>query len=124
MLRGFLVLALILIALTFLLPFILGFVVILFVAFGVFMLLARLGLLPGATFRTYTYSTRDRTAGSARSPYSRSRSTQGGGDERTIRFDEEAPADNGESGWYQSTQEGEIVTLPETALKKEDEPED
>ena len=37
-----------------------------------------------------------------------------GREERNFHFDEETT-----DGWYQSAQDGEIITLPETALRKE-----
>lgn len=106
--RGLLILALLLIAGFFLLPFIVGFIIFIVCVFAVILLLSRLGLLPGATFRSYRYTVEDRQP------------------RRERPFTEEDRGTGVETpeGWYQDTQEGEIVTLPETALKKDEEPDD
>ena len=106
--RGLLVFLIFFALILFMMPFILsvfGF----FLLFAlVLLLLARLGLIPGMTYRRYTYTTTSR-----RPP----RQQQA----KNFRFEgEEAPQKN-DGGWFQSEQEGEIITLPETALKKDDE---
>jgi hypothetical protein len=112
-LRGFLILFVILLLLLTLMPFILGFVLFLIVVFGVFVLLARLGLLPGTVYRTYTFTETD--APPQHSDRRRNR--------RKIVFVEDTPPPKADDDWYQSEQDGEVVTLPESALKKdEDEP--
>lgn len=98
--RGLLILAVILAVIVFLLPVILGFVLFLVCAIIVFMLLARLGLIPGTVYRTYTFDSRENHSSSP------------------IR---EEPPSYAPGGWYQGEQDGEIVTLPENALKKDEE---
>lgn len=106
-LRGLLTFIIFMALLIFFLPYILGLVLLIIGALAVFLLLARMGFLPGARYRSYTYT--------------------GKGDQsarKTVVFTEEsAPSDDNAGGWYQSVQEGETITLPETALKKEDEQE-
>jgi hypothetical protein len=85
-------------AVIFFLPFILAFVLFILIAMGVMVTLARFGLLPGLRVKRRTFK-QSRASG---------RHT-----ETSFRFEEEV------EGWYQSTQEGEIITLPETALRKE-----
>lgn len=99
-LRGLLILAVILAFLVFFLPLILGFVLFLICAIAVFMLLARFGLIPGTVYRTYTFDARRE------------------GNRDVAR---EEPASHSPGGWYQEEQDGEIVTLPENALKKDEE---
>ncbi|MDR1944063.1 MAG: hypothetical protein LBQ19_04495 [Synergistaceae bacterium] len=87
----------------FIMPFVLGIVVFAAVFVAIFMLLARLGLLPGVVFRTYKFAPgRDKGREAPR----------GGFRDETV--------GNSSNGWYQDVQEGEIITLPETALKKDD----
>ncbi len=99
--RGLLILAMILAVIVFLLPVILGFVLFLVCAIIVFMLLARLGLIPGTVYRTYTFDSREKrnTASPMR----------------------EEPSPHAPGGWYQGEQDGEVLTLPENALKKDEE---
>jgi hypothetical protein len=93
---------------TFLAPFILSFVAFLVLAVALFVLLSRLDLLGGrgTAYKTYTFRTRGAKKGGRASGESAVfHSETGGGDARA---------------WYQDEQEGEIITLPETALKKDD----
>lgn len=107
--RGFLILFVVLAVLTVMMPFILSFVAFLVLFAAVFFLLARFGLLPGASFKTYTYTSRSRQG---------ERTVK---EKHTVYFgDDEVPPAQDSDGWYQSTQEGETITLPETALKKDD----
>jgi hypothetical protein len=95
-------LLLILIAVVLSLPFILALAAFIVAAVAILLLLARLGVLPRIKTSRYTSiweETSDR----------RSRRNN-----RNFNSAEETAA-----GWYQSTQEGETITLPETALKKE-----
>jgi hypothetical protein len=128
-LRGLLILILILTVLFFLIPFIFGFLIILAVAAMVLMTLIQFGLIPGGSFKTYTYGFGGRQGW-------KNKNAQHG---QNIRFEDEERnwrewhdlRDSRESqdsrknrdGWYESSQEGEIINLPETALKKEDSPE-
>jgi hypothetical protein len=73
------------------------------------MLLARFGLLPGTVFHTYTFTVKSKE----KSHYSENRFT-GGRPGSSGDFDKQ-------EGWYQDVQEGEVITLPETALKKDGE---
>ena len=109
--RGLMLFALFFAMIVFMMPFIMGFVIIIVICVGILWLLARLGFFGGRgrTYRTYTYTTR-RTSERPRPKASRPF-------EEPIR----APDDGEDEVWYQSTQEGETITLPETALKKEDE---
>ncbi len=91
----------------FMMPFILsvvGFVLLFALAF---LLLARLGLIPGMTYRRTTYTTT-------------SRKTRQEPRTKTVFWSDETPPRQDDGGWFQSDQEGEIITLPETALKKDD----
>jgi hypothetical protein len=107
-LQGLLILALIIGMVIFFMPVILGAVIFFICLAALFILLARLGLLPGAAFKTYTFPVDDRTWSSPRR-------------KRKIRFeDEERDWRESREGWYRSSQEGEEIILPETALKKED----
>jgi hypothetical protein len=89
-------------------PFIMGVVGFLLIFVLVLMFLARLGLIPGMTYRRYTYTT------TSREPSDAPRT-------KPFRFDDEVPPRESGSDWFQSEQEGEVITLPETALKKDDE---
>ncbi|MDR1472911.1 MAG: hypothetical protein LBS75_10360 [Synergistaceae bacterium] len=108
--RGLLILTLILAAFFFLMPFILGFFIFLTLTTMIFMLLARLGLIPGRSPRTYARRFGGRRAWT-------DRSTRVG---HNVRFEnEEREWRERRDGWYESAQEGEVVILPETALKKD-----
>ncbi len=102
LLRGLLILAAILAILVFFLPLILGFVLFLICAIAVFMLLARFGMIPGTVYRTYTFDTHT-------------------GKNRDDVPTAEEPTSYSPGGWYQGEQNGEIVTLPENALKRDEE---
>lgn len=95
--RGILALALILAGGIFLLPFILGFVIFVLCALVLFMLLARFNLLPKRSFRTYEMK------------------IERGSPER-----DPGARDGFASSDETMQQEGEVITLPESALRKED----
>lgn len=95
--RGILALALILAGGIFLLPFILGFVIFVLCALVLFMLLARFNLLPKRSFRTYEMK------------------IERGSPER-----EPGARDGFASSDETMQREGEVITLPESALRKED----
>ncbi|MDR0648691.1 MAG: hypothetical protein LBF92_05095 [Synergistaceae bacterium] len=124
--RGLAIVALILTLLVIMLPFVVSFLIFVILAVGVFMLLARTGFLPGFVFKTYRFhphgdpwaeqgrrraSGQDANGKTTSSHNARRRRTDDDGDRRS-------PA---ETIWYQDDQEGEIITLPETALKKDGE---
>jgi hypothetical protein len=88
--------------LVFMLPFVVSLVLFIFFAVGIFMLLARIGLLPGFVFKTYRFTTKDSNK-NGRAPEGTNRS-----------------AGWTDKSWYQDNQDGEIITLPETALKKDE----
>jgi hypothetical protein len=95
-------LILVLMTMVFFLPFILALIAIIVIALIIAAILARLGLLPGM-----------------RAVYWFGRAPRERDDGRSFRFDDgETPRESGD-GWYQSTQEGEVITLPDTALRKE-----
>lgn len=97
--RNLFILILVMAALVILLPFILGFVLFLICAIFAFMLFIRLGVLPrSSAYGTYTFDSRGR--------------------EENRYADREESADRPPEGWSQGEQAGEIITLPETALKK------
>jgi hypothetical protein len=105
-LRGLSILVLFLTVMVLMLPFVLSFVLFMVLAVGIFMLLARVGLLPGFVFKTYRFQ-RDGEPGAGRY-----REKAGVEDE----YSSAAVKD-----WYQDDQDGEVIVLPETALKKGDE---
>jgi hypothetical protein len=76
------------------------------------MLLARFGLLPGVVFRTYKF-TDDRVTPQRRARAEERMDAAG-------REGRDAPP-RAEGSWYQDTQDGEVIFLPESALKKADE---
>jgi hypothetical protein len=88
-------------------PFIVSAVFFLLLFVLVFMFLGRLGLIPGMTYRRYTYTTTRRPSAGQRT--------------KPFRSDDETPPGESADDWFQSEQDGEIITLPETALKKDDE---
>ena len=108
--QGLLIFGLLFAMIVFMMPFIMGFAIIIVISVAILWLLARLGFFRGRgrTYHTYTYTTK-RTSERPRPQASRPF-------EEPIRVDEDE-----DEVWYQSTQEGEMITLPETALKKEDE---
>jgi hypothetical protein len=88
------------------LPFVLSFALFMILAIGIFMLLARVGLLPGFVFKTYRFP-RDGEPWAGQY-----RGKAGVKDERSSAAGKD---------WYQDDQDGEVIVLPETALKKDDE---
>ncbi len=86
-------------------PFILSVVAFVVLFAFVLILLTRLGLLPGVTYRRYTTTTKPR-------PHQ----TRA----KTVFVVDNDPPQADKNGWFQSEQEGEVITLPETALKKDD----
>jgi hypothetical protein len=105
---GFLVFFAFIALIIFIMPFIISVAGFLLLFALVFMFLARIGLIPGMTYRRYTYTT------TSRKPSDAPRT-------KPFRFDDDAPPSESGSDWFQSEQDGEIITLPETALKKDDE---
>lgn len=106
--RGLAILITILFLLVFMLPFVVSFVLFILFAVGIFMLLARMGLLPGFVFKTYRFTTEESTG---RAKWA------AGGDNSRPREKGEKPS---EKSWYQDDQDGEIINLPETALKRDE----
>ena len=114
--REFWVLTMIVVAVVFLAPMIMGLVIFLLCAAAIVILLARFGFLPGFRYVRYTGSPR----GSKSSwKWKWKYPGHGGTDahENNASRSEKNP-DNGD-GWYRTSQEGEEITLPETALRKE-----
>lgn len=107
-LRGLIILVLLAAILVFMLPFVLGFILFVILAVGIFMLLARTGLLPGFVFKTYRFPSEERTRSGAEPRAEGERAGVWPEPEERVRND-----------WYQDDQEGEVITLPETALKKD-----
>jgi hypothetical protein len=107
-LRGLVILALLVAILVFMLPFVVGFILFVILAVGIFMLLARMGLLPGFVFKTYRFPSGERASSGTES--------RAEGDRAGVWPEPEGHRRN---GWYQDDQEGEVITLPETALKKD-----
>jgi hypothetical protein len=93
------------------LPFLFGFVLVLICAVGLCILLDRFDLLPGDVFKTYRFRTKGGTPDKSEEPRR---------DESTIRFENDITRPGNHDDWYQDVQEGETITLPETALKKDD----
>jgi hypothetical protein len=87
-------------------PIILSVVIFLICAAALMLLLSRFGLLPGVVFRRYGASRRYRQA-----------DVRG---ERWFRPEDERGYEEGGKTWRDTFQEGEEITLPETALRKED----
>jgi hypothetical protein len=117
-LRGLVILALTLTVLVFMLPVVVGFLAFVILAVGIFMLLARMGLLPGFVFKTYTFQRQ----GDARDGARRRRNGEQGQNAGRAGYGRDADYRSpGEKSWYEDDQDGEIITLPETALKKDGE---
>jgi hypothetical protein len=120
-LRGLAILVLVLAILIFMMPIVIGIILSIVLAVWIFKLLARLGFLPGFVFKTYRFPQGTEAW----------KDTESGDKGRAERVRESSGSqkpwpDAGESrsaanGWYQDDQEGEIITLPETALKRDDE---
>ena len=103
--RGLLILSAIIAVVIFLMPFILSTAIFFIAVMVLLMVLANFGLLPGIVFRRY---------GRMKNNAPRAGRT------RTIRFDEDERAPEESHAWRADSQEeGEIITLPETALHKE-----
>lgn len=105
--RGLLLFIAIMALVVFFMPVILGFLLFLTLLVLVFMLLARFGLLPGSVYRSYRRRTTTENPGEAY--------------RGTVDAEKPGPRRNEQdesAGWYQDVQEGEIITLPETALTK------
>jgi hypothetical protein len=99
-----LILAVVFAMMVLMLPVLFGVIVFFAASVALFMLLARFGLLPGVVFRTYRF-----TDERAEPP----------SEERTdATAHERVGGPLTESSWYQDTQDGEVIILPETALKK------
>ena len=114
--REFLILTMIIVAVIFLAPMIMGVVIFLLCTAAVVILLARFGLLPG--FRYVRYARNHRGNQSSwkwkwKYPGHSGRDARDNGASRSVKNPESG------DGWYQTSQEGEEITLPETALRKE-----
>ena len=113
--REFLILTLLIIAVIFLAPMIVGLIIFALCVAAIAILLARLGLLPGFRYVRFGGGTRANRSQRQWNWYHRGRNgknTQGSDVNRS-----ETKRDGG--GWYQNSQDGEEITLPETALRKE-----
>ena len=115
----FFVLVLILIVAYYVVPMIIGLVIILLciavIAIPIVILLARFGLLPGFRYVRYVGDTRKNKSSwkwKWKYPGRGDRNERGNHARRS-----EGNRDSG--GWYRTSQEGEEITLPETALRKE-----
>ena len=115
--RAFLILTMVIAALIFLAPMIMSIMVFLLWAVLIVILLAKFGFLPGFRFVRYGGDPR-RGKSSWKWKYSGrgGRDTDDGSEGRS-----ETNRDD-DGGWYQTSQEGEEVILPETALRKENDP--
>ncbi|MDR3281216.1 MAG: hypothetical protein LBT23_11970 [Synergistaceae bacterium] len=109
--QALMILALIIAVITFLMPFIFSVLIFFIGAILILLLLARFGLLPGAMFKMYGAKIDDRSPNSHKK-------------RRHFNFEEEEREwKERRGGWYGSQQDGEEITLPESALHKEDKPE-
>ena len=115
--REFLVLTIIIAAVIFLAPMIMGLVVFLLCTAVTLILLAKFGLLPGFRYVRYGGGTRGNKA-SWKWKYP----GRGGRDARGKSADRNETNPDSGGGWYQTSQDGEEITLPETALRKENDP--
>jgi hypothetical protein len=103
--RGLLILSAIIAIVIFLMPFILSTAIFFIAIMALLMVLANFGLLPGVVFRRY---------GRIKNNAPRVGRT------RTVPFDEDERGRGEDRAWRADSQEeGEIITLPETALHKE-----
>ena len=103
-------------AVIFLAPMIMGFIIFSLCVAAIVILLAKFGFLPGFRYVRYGGGARGN-----KSSWKWKWKYQGRGGRGASRNDtrrSETNRDNG-AGWYQASQEGEEVTLPETALRKE-----
>ena len=111
--REFFILALVIIAIYFLAPIIMGLILFILCIAAIVILLAYFGLLPGFRYARYV-------GGSPRDTSRRwKRKYPGHGGERGNNTKRGESNWNSGGGWYQTSQEGEEITLPETALRKE-----
>lgn len=115
--REFLILIMVVVFLIYLGPIIMGFLIFSLCVAAIVILLAKLGFLPGFRYVRYGGGTRgDKSSWKWKWKYpGRENRNERGGESRS-----ESGRDSG-GGWYQASQEGEEVTLPETALRKENE---
>jgi hypothetical protein len=105
--QGLLILGVIIAAIVFLMPVIVGVLAFLICTAAIMLLLARFGFLTGAMFKRYGFGADDRSWSSP-------------GRKRRFHFEEEERDwRESQNGWHRSEQEGEEIVLPETALKKE-----
>ncbi|MDR1137148.1 MAG: hypothetical protein LBK91_02385 [Synergistaceae bacterium] len=105
--QGFLILFAIIAIVVFLMPFILGTVIVFIAALALLLLLANFGLLPGVVLRR-----RGRVNNSA---------PRAGGQSKKIHFEKEEHGREENKGWGAASQDDvEVVTLPETALHKDE----
>ena len=114
--REFLILTLIIVVIIFLAPMIMGFIIFLLCIAAIVILLAYFRLLPG--FRYVRYVESNRRNKSSRQWKWKYRG-YAGGDSRGNSENRGETSHESVSGWYQTSQEGEEITLPETALRKE-----
>ena len=114
--REFSILTMIIVAVLFLAPMIIGVVIFLICTAAIVILLARFGLLPG--FRYVRYGG-DPRGNKASWKWKWKYPGHGGGNARGNSAGRSEKKRDSVGGWYQTSQEGEEVTLPETALRKE-----
>ena len=116
-----LILTLVIVVIIFLAPMIMGLIIFLLCVAAIVIMLAYFGFLPGFRYVRYVEDTRG-------SKLSRKWKWKYGG--RADDFSRHSRGDSAShdetnrenaGGWYQTSQEGEEITLPETALRKENE---
>ena len=112
--REFLILMVIIFAVIILGPVIMSLLIFILCIAAILILLARLGFLPGFRYARYVGDTRGN-----KSSWTWKRKYHGRAD-RDARSRTDRSETNCEGGWYQTSQQGEEITLPETALRKED----
>jgi hypothetical protein len=118
--REFLILTMIIVVVVFLAPMIIGVLIFSLCVAAIVILLARLGFLPGFRYVRYGGDARR-----GKSSWKWKYQGHGGRDSHssdTSRSDSTQTSRSSGSGWYQASQDGEEVTLPETALRKENDP--
>ena len=103
--RGLLILLMIIAIVIFLMPVILGAVIFFMAAIALLMLLANFGLLPGVVFRRYRWIKSD-------APRARRRTR--------AHFDNDERVWEENKGWRGFHDDNEVITLPETALRKDE----
>ena len=115
--REFLILTLIIVVIIFLAPMIMSLVIFLLCFAAIVILLARFGLLPGFRYVRYVGDSRKN-----KSSWKWKWKYPGRGDRNARGNHAKQSERNRSSGkWYHTSQEGEEITLPETALRKENE---